>query len=422
MVTSNQQGDDDRLARTTVALRNEPIADGPSAEALARTILAVSEPSANTTVTWKDSYTAVSRRRGLTAAGAIAAAVLLGLFLIGYPRPKLALGQVIEKIRTARKMSFRVDEYGGEPRRLTGSSLTQVSEPDKLRTEWHEPQGDVVSIRNGKRLLLLNAAKKAAVVSEVPPGGIQSSAAALDQLKSLVEKDARTLGEKELDGVQVQGFEAVIKGRKFTLWANVKSGDPVRIVSEPLKDSPAAILPIQVLSDFKFGETFSDELFSLNVPADYDVRQERHEPVRPVEMVAAYLKAYAARHAGEFPVELKTDAAELAATVGLPEDRRKFSEAERELADAVNLVAMLLKTAKAGQQYQYYPGGKLGQQERMVFWCVDPLVTGTFVPLVPSPNQEVQPQRFEALDRKVLFGDLHTKQMTKDQMPPEPSE
>jgi outer membrane lipoprotein-sorting protein len=358
----------------------------------------------------------------LAAAGAIAAALLLGLFLIDYPRPKLALGQVIEKIRTARNISFRVDQYWGEPRRLTGSSLTQISEPDRSRTEWRVPQGNAVSIRNGNRLLLLNVAKKAAVVSKVPPGGMQSAAASLDELKSLVEKDAHSLGEKELDGVQVQGFEAVIKGRKFTFWANVKTGEPVRIECEPLKDSPAAVLPIQVLSDFKFGETFSDELFSLKVPADYDVREERHEPVRPVELMAAYLKAYAARHAGAFPAELKTDAAELAATLGLPEDRRKFSEAERELADAVNLVAMLLKTAKSGQQYQYYPGGRLGQQERMVFWCVDPLITGTVVPLVPNPNQKVQPQRFESLKRKVLFGDLQVKQMAKEEMPPAPAE
>ncbi len=423
MFTPEIQDADDRLSRAIDALRNEPVADGPSDDALERTIRAVGESSSNASMIWEGYYIDVSRRRGLIATGALAAALLLMLFVINSSRPTLALAQVIDKIRSARNISFRVDQYWGEPRRHTGSTLTRISGPDKSRTDWSVPQGGVVSIQNGKRLLLLNAAKKTAIVSEVPPGGIQSAAGALDELKSLVEKDARTLGEQDLDGVRAKGFEAIIKGRKFTLWANVKTGEPVRIECEPLKDSPTAILPMQILSDFKFDENFPDELFSLDIPADYYVTEQRHESVRPVELVATYLKEYAARHAGEFPPELKPDTAALAAAVGLPEDRRKFSEAERKLAAAVDLVAMVLKTAEPGRQYQYFPGGKLGQENRMVFWCVDPLITGTVVPLVPSPKQVVEPPpRSENLKRQVLFGDLQIKQMTKDQLPPEPTQ
>lgn len=421
MLTPEKKDADDRLARAIDAVRNESMAEGPSAEAIEHTIELIGARQRDAKLTWTGSYVDFSRQRGLIAAGALAAALLLIVFVINNSRPTLALAQVIEKIRSSQSTSFRVEQYWGEPRRQTGSTLTRISRPDKSRTDWDTPQGKATSIINGSRMLMLNAARKTALVGEIPRGGIRSEASALDELKSLVERDARTLGEKDLDGVRAKGFEAIIKDRKFTLWANVKTGEPVRIECEPLKNSPAAILPMQVLSDFKFDEKFPEELFSLDIPADYYVTEQRHESVQPIEMVATYLKEYAARHAGQFPLELKPDTAALAAALGLPEDRRKFSEAERKLAAAVDSVAMVLKTAAAGRQYQYFPGGKLGQENRMVFWCVDPLITATVVPLVPSPQQVVQPPpRSEDLKGQILFGDLQIKKMSKDQLPPAP--
>jgi outer membrane lipoprotein-sorting protein len=373
-------------------------------------------------VAWEGSYVDVSRRRGLIAAGALAAALLLAFVIVNSSRPTLALGQVIEKIRSARDFSFRA-EMRHQQQATSSTTLTRISEPDKSRTDWDSAGTGTIGIRNGNRMLLLNATKKLAIVGDFPAGTIGSERQALEELKSIVEKDARTLGEKEMDGVLAKGFEAVRNDRKFTLWANAKTGEPIRIECQPLKGAQSAVIPVQILFDFKFHETFPAELFSLDIPAGYLVTNCESIQEFPMDRMAAVLKEYAKRNGGNFPPKMDRDITAISKVLGLPENRQSLNDEQRRIESDLEGLQGFLLTRTAGLQYQYVPGGKLGEKDKMVFWYEEPSITGTFTPRIPNPNA-IAPPKPKPVEQKylALYGDLHTETVTKDRLPLAPAE
>lgn len=419
MLTPEKQDADDRLARAIVAMRNEPMAEGPSAEAIERTIHAVGTQQSDASVTWEGSYVDVSRRRGLIAAGALAATLLLAFVIVNSSRPTLALGQVIEKIRSARDFSFRA-EMRHQQQATSSTTLTRISEPDKSRTDWDSAGTGTIGIRNGNRMLLLNATKKLAIVGDFPAGAIGSERQALEELKSIVEKDARTLGEKEMDGVLAKGFEAVRNDRKFTLWANAKTGEPIRIECQPLKGAQSAVIPVQILFDFKFHETFPAELFSLDIPAGYLVTSFESIQDYPMDRMIALLKVYADRTGGEFPRKLEPDGGAIATVLGLPTNRESLNEEQRRIEADLDGLRGFLLTRKPGVQFQYFPGVKLGEKDKVVFWYAEPTL-GVAVPVIPHPDAVTPPKQKSAEPKYlVLYGDMHSETLTKDQLPPAP--
>jgi hypothetical protein len=291
-----------------------------------------------------------------------------------------------------------------------------------VRVDWDSAGAGTISIRNGSRILLLNAAKKSAIVGDFPPGAIGSERQALEQLKELAEKDARSLGEKDLEGARAKGFEVVKNGRKFTLWANVKTGEPIRIECEPIKGVQSVEMPVQILFDFKFHEAFADELFSLDIPAGYLVT--RFESIQDflMDRMIALLRGYADRTGGEFPRKLEPDGKAIAKVLGLPEKRESLSEEQRRIeADLEGLQGFLL-TRKQGVQFQYFPGVRLGEKAKVVFWYAEPTL-GVMVPVIPHPDA-ISPPKQKPVEPKyvALYGDMHTETLTKDQLPPAPVE
>lgn len=415
---------DELVTRAFTALRHFPVAGGPSPEAIARAI------SAATNAANPPQSTLFTRIRDMPlkykavmATGTLAATVVLALVLVVPGGKSLALGQVVEKLRSAQRISFLMEWHSPNPALPVHKTRVWLMEPDKSRTESSGPQGKVEVIRNGNRLVQLIPTKKIAIVGEFRAGQLASERQALDELRSLVEKDARSLGEKVMDGVRAKGFEAVIKGRKITLWANAETGNPIRI-EYPVTEIPPPHGPVlKVLTDFKFDETFGPNLFSLDVPPGYQVSRFDTPVLTPMDHMVAILRRYAQQMDGEFPPRFDDHGQTIRTKLGMPQERDAMTADQKQLVEHLDGIEFFLKAAQAGRHFRYYPGAKLGDKDRVVFWCVDPLITGTVIPLIPRPDTETPPKP-EPVNEKYLavYGDLRVEKLNKDQLPPPGSE
>jgi hypothetical protein len=292
-----------------------------------------------------------------------------------------------------------------------------------MRRDWTAPQGSIVLIRNGAKTLRLDVAKKTAVVGELPPPGRNTNPLsmyqdALGDLQSVVEKNARSLGEKPVDGVKAKGFEAIVNNHRITIWANASTSMPIRVEYTPIDVASAHGLGLKVMSDFKFDEQLDPNLFSLAVPEGYRVMESLPLPPSPVDDVVAVLRFYSERMNGEFPVRLDGEGETIATKLGLPKEPDAMAADQKEFTGHLDRAMRFLKPQRTGQDFQYYPGVKMGDKERIVFWCVVPL-TGVVVGLVPNPKAAPIPDPGQSPRDKflVVYGDLRIEEKTKEQLP-----
>jgi len=409
---------DELLSRAIESLRQDSNNAEPSAEAIARTISATSHAATGVKPTLTARFFDMPwKYKAVMATGTLAATVVLALTLLVPSSKSLALGQVVEKLRAAQRISFRVEQRSANPARAFKTRVW-LMEPDKSRIEWSMPQGRSVMVRNGDKNVRLDPTKKTAVVGQFPRGELGSEREALDQLRSVVEKEARSLGEKVMDGVRAKGFEAVIHGRKITLWANVENGNLIRI-EYPLTEIPPPAGPgLSVLSDFKFDEPFDPQLFSLEVPPGYEVSQFESIPVGLLkDHMVAILRFYSQQTGGKFPTHVDDQGRAIAEQLGLPQERDAMTAEQKQLMVDVDGMALYLKAGQAGRHFEYYPGVKFGDKDRVVFWHVESLFRATFTPLIPRPDAGPPPKPPEE-KYLAIYGDLRVEELKKDQLPP----
>ena len=178
---------------------------------------------------------------------------------------------------------------------------------------------------------------------------------------------------------------------KYKIWVDANTGDPVR-VEYPMKFGlPDATV---VETNFKFNAPSNPAIFDTAPPDGYQVIE--HTPAdassalkaTPAENVAEILRAYAKQPGDDFPKHID-DWGEVAV---------KISQGDQSQQVAGQLGALsggYLFQHQSGVDYEYLPGGKLGQKNRVVFWYRD-RKTGEY---------------------SAVFGDLNIKKINKDQLP-----
>ena len=420
MSAENGNRSDELLTRAIAAARAIARADGPSPEVVARTLGALQGAAHRPRRTFRQRVHELSWGiKAVTLTGAVAAALVLSFVLLSPASNSLALGQVIEKLRTAHNISLIVESHSPGPDGKVRKTHLRLVGADKMRSESHFPDGDTTVIFNGNRLLQLNLTAKTAIEGALPPGKLITALESLEQLRALVDKDARSLGEKVLDGVQAKGFEVIKNGRKITFWANAKTGDPVRI-EYPIIEIPPPHGPVlQVLTDFKFDEEFDPALFSVDVPEGYAVSDLATKQLLPMDHMVAILRLYSQQTGGQFPPGIEDKGRAIATGLKVPEAKDAWTVEQSELMEHIDGLQLLLGNGKSGQEFQYYPNVKLGEKDRIVFWCTYRAITGVFIPLVPNGDRTA-PDKPAPDEFVAVYGDLRVEKLTKDQLPDKP--
>jgi len=308
---------DDPLELAVRAMKNEAVPAGPSAETIANTLKLLEKREHDSPRT----ILSIPRSRLMKIAKAGSGLLLTSCVLVAIVAlrsPTSVYAQAIENARKAKSMSYLMTI---KTTSLPTPAVVReyVAEDGRCRTEMMmngKPSG-LVSITDAAGFVRLTLADlgplkpdlplkgpKTAMVyparqaGEVPKGGPKNSW--LKSLQSLGDKPDKELGEKQLDGKTVRGFEAVFSRIRFQLWVDAATGRPVRI------EYDTDFAQHVTMTDFQFNQELDESLFSFEPPAGYLVQTM---PLAPKaaggeESVLIALRGFTDKSAGTFPASL----------------------------------------------------------------------------------------------------------------------
>jgi outer membrane lipoprotein-sorting protein len=284
----------------------------------------------------------------------------------------LAFAQVAQKLREARTLTFDSTLVSKADGKLLGRNRHYYMVPGKTRTEMsddNDESGYVVFDMVAAKALMVDSKRRTARVSSIK-GGEQKDLAALEieALQNLKAEEARPLGAKEIDGVRAEGFEITRPSDVTTVWADATTGEPIRI--EILqKNFPSGPI-VLTWTNIEFDAPLDEALFSLEPPAGY-----QSQPFMSVDFnmtqadfTANFLKIYTQHMGGEFPPRLQ-DAGNLLSEKIKPKDGALLpsEEAMKTAFYGAGMAAVIIH-GEQGKDWQYYPGRKLGDKDKVVFW------------------------------------------------------
>lgn len=334
--------------------------------------------------------------RWVASAAAVAAVIALGVMFSFWDRhEKLAFGEVLEQIRVFRPYTCTsTTQSEGKPafaKRIMRLSLS------RRREIW--PDGRILVFdlsRNPNKTLILIPQNKWAVEKTLTGTRPRSDPDLLRILSAMRDGPARDLGTRKVDGQTAQGFHAPDEVNEWTVWADPKTGLPIRI--ELFQQTIGRKI---VMRDFKFDIDFDKSLFSTTAPKDYTVRKVEKDGTNPTEQdLIEGLRAVAVFLDGNFPPAF--DSRELRKVLAEHVKRKKPSASEEEMNSlsrkverAVRYVAILEDFKKVGHLRYLGEGVELGDGDSPVLWWC-PRASRTY---------------------RVIYGDLTVRDVTPENLP-----
>jgi outer membrane lipoprotein-sorting protein len=374
---------DDPLARAEAALRRSGVAEGPSEESLAQA-LAVARAAEGRpgVVPW-------NRRRIMVSMMKVAAVVVAAGSLFYVSRPPKASATVFQeaaqKLHDARAIVYRATSSmeGAPPGMNPLKMKLYFREPKRMRVETDMAGGaGPVSIYDGARgrMLVLDAARKTAVVMDVGDAPKDFVASTIEELRNLPGKDGKPVGRERIGDVDAEGFRvekpggSVVAGSmvagSMVAWIDPKTRVPLRIdVTDKVGDKDIRA----TLTDFAIDPPLDEALFRVEPPEGFAVQRVNGGVIfdKPEVAVVRVLRAFAEQTGGTFPTRLDDMNGYKALKAAFPEERKDGNVARLEpkaleLAMSLGRV-MVLRNELKGYGYKA-DGVKLGDANKIVFW------------------------------------------------------
>jgi hypothetical protein len=368
------------------------VPEGPSEETAGRILSALQAAGAV-------SRARLSAKRNTTRwLARIAAAALLaaGLFYALEPpllQPALAFGEVAQKLRDARTLTYDMTlEIPGakEPVLLH----LHYKDPGFFRAEAASGQVFVTHMKVGISLVLDPKTKTAVLMTGTdcdPPAA--SAAQMVGRLRRLIENGGVPVGQKQIGTVQAQGFRAEERGQQLIVWADPKTKQ-ILLVENTVRvgDLEGHV----TLTHFEIDPVLDDSLFRLEPPKEYTLLKLNQEPLSPEEAVVRLLRLYAENAGGSFPARLD----DWAGYDRVFQNKRFKSPTDVEylqLTWVLGRIAGFVQEWKDRYGYQA-SGVKLGDAGKIIFWY--------------SPKG--------AASYRVVYGDLRIGDVPPDRIPWKP--
>jgi outer membrane lipoprotein-sorting protein len=391
MMMSDHRAMDDLLARAEEALRRTTVPDGRPEEAFGRILTRLNAESGPCppVPSWR-------RRLGqlpVRWTAAVATAMLGYLAATWVGPPARAFAEVAQQLRDAQTLAYRTTAH------IAGQALpvevrVMVNGPGLVRCET-EPLGTVTvldMVRN--RILVLDRKSRSAYLIERPASdGVASfdvAARQVEQLRELGRTRGQFMGRRRIGNIEAEGYRVRQPGQDTVVWVDPRGRLPLRI---ELNAGAADAADAVSLFDIQINPRLDGSLFRLEPPEGYALSTERRPAASGEEAVANVLRIYAEHAGGRFPPRLDD-------WVGyakvLPEDKFDGATNPRVVAllqDAARVEALKLECEG---DHGYRPAGvKLGDARKIVFWF----------------------RRKGAAHYRAIHGDLHTADVSADQLP-----
>ncbi len=396
---------DDVLSRAVAAIRRTAVPEGPSSDTLAQTLVTLQS------ATSAPPMPIVPRRRTMFTILKLAAAVLVavsGLFYVGgswLARASAPFEEIAHKLRDAHTLAYSMTmNIPNQKVPVTVTVRLLFKEPWLVRSECVPASGPVIiqDVESGKSLILDPVLKTALLMEGKPPGGAHTppnapAVAFTAGLRNLVDKTGKSIGKKQIGGVEAQGYRVTIEtGQELTIWANLKTRQPVRIdVTTKLGGQTQQ----GSISDIEVDPKLDDSLFSLEPPQGYALQKasltanDDKDDGTPEMAVAKLLRTYAEKSGGSFPTRLDDWSSydKQFQTIGI---KGATDPAMIHLVNLLVRVQIFMLERKGDYGYKA-DGVKLGDTNKMIFWYK------------PKDKQTY----------RALFGDLHAADVTADHLP-----
>ncbi len=255
----------------------------------------------------------------------------------------------------------------------------------------------VIDLQDGKILTLVEA-KKEAIYTDLKGLKVPNY---MDHLKNVIGMLQESphfvveeLGVQQIDGRKLVGFTAKHPRAELTIWADAKTGLPVR-----LETKEGQMLAIS--KNLRFDEPMDEALFSMEVPTGYKLQQKTELDLNSateadfVEGLRVMAELFGD---GQFPegVALEDFMKQLPALQTKGEKLKLSPEDDAALGKKIQQYVLFLRAFKGeGKWYYRGKGVKLGEADKPIFWY-RPRDSKTY---------------------RVIYGDLHVADVAPENLP-----
>lgn len=306
----------------------------------------------------------------LTAAAVIIVGVLIGIHFVGNPigtTPTFA--QIIQPILDAQTAIF--DIIVGEED-TGGPVIHDMVMGSIIRRSLSNMNGvvSIIDLETG-RILVLTSSSKEAVYIDMK--GLPSTPNYMDRLRNLIAKlqenseyTIKELGEQDIAGQRLIGFQAQHPKSEITIWADPATALPVRI--EHIQGQIKTIC-----KNIVFDVPMDEKLFSMEVPDGYTLDQTEldlqsateEDFIEGLRILAEVLGD------GYFPDGVAVeDFIKQAPVIGQKiEELGITKEEQAELGTKLQQHLLFIRFFKGQGQWRYAGKGvKLGDADTPIFW------------------------------------------------------
>ena len=389
MTDSRHNPTPDLLDQATRQLLEQPLPPMPPAERLAgmaRTLEALEARPPRRSILERIRTMNPWKRYTLAAATFAIAFGAVSFILLGTNGRSIAFADVKKALDEAKTIKFRVRmKMAGFDHEIT--TQMWMKQPGLIRQEAAVtvPGRDqpietvsVIDLTGKKGTTLIPSEKRAMTIAfgdmsdELSKHLTEQKWDFLGQIrKALDEGKKEELGEKTFDGIKAKGYRitstdananSLTGGYTMELWVDAKTAEPLRIeMSLPTMQS-------LVMDQFEINEPMDDDLFKLDIPSDYSVKEMPKLALDFKEAsLAPGLEIMAQLNGGAFP-----DMPNMGPTLlqRLQETTPEPQEAQMKMQVMTNAFMSLSLLPAVASDYRWVGGGvKLGDADKpILYW------------------------------------------------------
>ena len=303
----------------------------------------------------------------LAVAAGVVVTVLIGLQFIG--GSSVTFAQAIQPILNASSAVFDIIVGVEEP---NSPVIRDMVVGSRIRRTISNLPGNVSIIDlESKRILNLTEAKKEAAYIDLK--GLPAIPNYLELLKNTIVRlqdsphfMVEDLGVREFDGREAIGFLAKHPQMEVTVWADAKTGLPIRIES---KEGQLNV----ICRNMQFDTPMDESLFSMEVPEGYKLQQMELDLNSATEAdLVEGLRLFAETfNDGSFPegVDVEDVLRHIPSITKKTEAMKLSSEEEMALGKKIQQYLLFTRFYKGeGKWYYRGKGVKLGEADKAIYW------------------------------------------------------
>lgn len=203
----------------------------------------------------------------ITKFAAVAAVLAIaGIVSVQLVTGTKAYAQVIEVIKKARTVVFTQITQDNQGNGETVKTDFAYKEPGHLRTSTVDGYIAIVDFSSGKMISIMPQGSYTYAdintINQIASTGLLVS---IEALKNLPAKADEELGNREIDGIDCDGYKVTQGDLTSIIWIDAKTDELVQV------EQKYAIAPgmNRIIKNIKFDIELNDSLFSLTPPAGY---------------------------------------------------------------------------------------------------------------------------------------------------------